>query len=294
VTRWIAALLGPLLGGCVVDSSGFGGRSPTPSHASTGDASDPDASDADTGRASATGLGSSDGASTAAASTSGVSTSTDEASTGQEPASLCPEGRAELVACYDFAGVGRGTLWDRSGNGNDGEALGVGVVAGPFGDAATFDHDSRIAVPDSASLDLEGAHTLEAWLRLDALPTGGARAGVLDKEGQYSLILYDDGRYRCDSLAGTLFAGPAVLGAWTHVACVYDGTTLRFVVDGRVLGSTPASGPLATLDTDPMSIGDTSPDFDEPLTGAIGAVRVWSRALELAELCDAAGAACTG
>lgn len=229
-------------------------------------------------------------------SSSSFGTSTDGSSSGSDtgdvPVLQC-EGQADLQACYDFVGVGSGMLWDRSGNGNDAVAAGVGVVPGPFGDAATFDTDSEIAVPDSASLDIPGPITIEAWIRVDALPHA-ARVGVLDNEGQYDLTIYPSDEYRCNTAPGQLFAGPVVVGEWSHVACVYDGFALRAYVNGVEIGSTGASGPLLTADTEPMSIGDTSPTFDEPFDGAIGGIRVWSRALGSGELCEAAEPLCGG
>ena len=65
---------------------------------------------------------------------------------------------------------------------------------------------------------------------------------------------------------------------------MYDGASLRIYVDGEEIGMIGAGGAVGTADTNPMTIGDTSPGFDEPLDGAIGGVRVWSRALDPAEL----------
>ena len=203
------------------------------------------------------------------------------------------EDQVELRACYDFDGVGEGMLLDRSGSGNDAPAVGVSVGPGPFGDAAAFDADSEIAVPDSTSLDITGPLTLEAWIMVEALPAA-ERFGVLDNEGQYSLMVYSTDEYRCSTLPGTLLAGPVVLGEWTHVACVYDGGAVRAFVNGTQIGMVAASGSVLTDDPNPMSIGDTSPEFTEPLDGAIGGVRVWNRALDPTELCEAAGVSCGG
>jgi hypothetical protein len=297
--RLVACVVG-VAGACNPDVSGLGGSSTA---GTTGGGS----SEADvttgvsTGSEPSSEVGDTSGSMSETSSpTSGTSSSTGSTAadgtssgsdTGDVPMLPC-EGQVELAACYDFVGVGDGMLWDRSGNGNDAAAVGVGVVPGPFGDAATFDDGSEIAVPDSASLDIAGPLTFEAWIHVDALPTG--RMGVLDDESQYSLIVYDTDEYRCDMAPGTLYVGPVVLGEWTHVACVYDGAAVRAYVNGSEIGMVAASGPVATRDGEPMSIGDTSPEFDEPFDGAIGGVRVWSRALDASELCEAAGAACGG
>jgi hypothetical protein len=303
----LVALCGLLLGGCGLDASGLGGADHDGSGGgtTTGGASETGMVPATTvGTVAGTGQG--DGSSSTAAlddgSTSGgvgssteasgdTSSSGDGSSTGDVPVLACPD-RVELAGCWDFADLASGTLWDGSGNDNHGTVAGVGVEPGPFAEAATFDDDSEIAVPDSASLDIAGSLSVEIWVRVDALPSTG-RVGILDKDGQYSLMIYADGGYRCNMATVNVFATP-VLGVWTHLACVYDGAALRLYLDGTEVGSAPASGPVLTDNALPMGLGDTSPDFFEPLAGAIGGVRVWSRALDPAELCEAAGAACSG
>jgi hypothetical protein len=303
--RRIAPLLGLLLGGCGLDAGGLGDDgvyhgsttgSTTGGGASEGDVP-PDPS-AGTGQGSGSSSGESvDGTgstsvadTTSATGTDGTSTG-EGSSTGDVPVLPCP-GRAELAGCWDFADLGSGMLWDGSGNGNHGTVMAVGVVPGPFGEAASFDDDSEISVPDSASLDIVGPLSFETWVRVDAVPSSG-RVGIVDNDGQYSLMIYADGGYRCEMAGTTVFAA-VVVGTWTHVACVYDGAALRLYRGGTEAGSAPASGPVGTDNELPMSIGDTSPDFLEPLAGAIGGLRVWSAALDPAEVCEAAGDACTG
>jgi Concanavalin A-like lectin/glucanases superfamily len=295
--RHRVALLVLALGGCTPDTSGLGG-SPGDEAGST--AASHGSSDTSTGSdpTLATGSGSetSSGASVDGGSTTGSTGSTDEGTstegtTGEPSVKWCTPEPA-LAACYDFAGVGRGMLWDSSGNDNHAAAVGVGVVPGPLGEAATFDDGSEIAVPDSASLDIPDLLTLEAWVRVDGLPRSG-RMGIIDNEGQYSLMIYASDEYRCDIDGAGLYAGPVVQGEWSHVACVFDGAAMRAYVNGTQIGMLAATGPLLTANGYPMSIGDTSPELDEPLRGAVGGVRVWSRALEPAELCEAAGDACS-
>lgn len=285
--RLVACVVG-VLAGCNLDASGLGGGATT--SGSTSETVETSvAPDASTGidpssGGSADATGSSSGTTSASSGTSstGADASSSGTDTGEVPMLACA-GQLDLAACYDFVGVGDGMLIDRSGNGNDADAVGVGVVPGPFGEAATFDQDSAIAVDDSPSLDIAGSLTLEAWILVDALPAAG-RFGILDNEGQYSFIIYDTDEYRCNIADGTLYAGPVVVGEWSHVACVYDGASLGIYVNGEEIGMIGAGGAVGTADTNPMTIGDTSPELTEPLDGAVGGVRVWSRALDPAEL----------
>lgn len=285
--RYRVTLLVSSLGACSFDAAAIGDSGGS-SEAATSSGPGPN----DTAAASDT---TSDGSSSSTGGSRSTGTSSGPASgstTGDPPLLPCA-GLAELAACYDFTSVGGGTLSDLSGNGNDAAAVGVGVVPGPFGEAATFDDDSEIAVPDSPSLDIAGPLTFEVWTLVDALPSAG-RMGLLDDDGQYSLMIYANDEYRCDLAGAPVFVGPVVLGEWTHVACVFDGAAVRAYVNGTQLGMAGTNGPVSTGSGEPTSIGDSSPDFDEPLLGAIGGVRVWSRALDPAELCEAAGAACPG
>lgn len=285
------ALLALALGACSFDalSVGDAGESSGTTRADSSEAGSASTSGTSTGDPVSEGDSTSTGGS---ASTGSSSESAGDSSTGEVPLMWCG-GQSELAACYDFTAVGRGTLLDLTGNGNDAAAVGVGVVPGPFGEAATFNEGSEIAVPDSPSLDIDASLTIEAWIRVDGL-AADSRMGVLDNEGQYSLIILPSDVYRCNLGGLDVQVGPVVLSEWTHTACVFDGTNLRAYVNGSEEGMAGGGEPLATTNTEPMSIGDTSPAFDEPLRGAIGGVRVWTRALLPEEVCEAAGEACRG
>lgn len=234
----------------------------------------------------------SSGLPTAGSTTDATADSDASGSTGGEGEPLCVP-QAGLEACYDFLGVGGGTLLDLSGNGNDAPAVGIGVVPGPFGDAATFGADAQIAVADSPSLDVDTVITTEAWILLDSLPSG-TRMGVIDNDGQYAMTIQATDQYRCSGAGMSLLHGPVALGRWTHMACVYDGAAMRLFLDGTEAATLPNTGPLNTGNTEPMSVGDTSPAFSQPLEGALGGLRIWSVVRTPEQLCEAAGESCAG
>lgn len=197
------------------------------------------------------------------------------------------------MACYDFAGLEDGMLEDHTGQDNHGTVAGVGVVPGPFGEAAMFGRGARIEILDSESLDISGALAYEAWIRADALPEFG-RMGILDNDGQYSVFIYASDEYRCAAAGADFYAGPVVLGEWTHVACVHDDVDdrVRLYVNGVELDSQATLGDVNTNNGEPLSIGDDSPSFAETFIGAIGGVRVWSTVRSAEQLCEAAGELC--
>src|SRR5204863_6064447 len=79
-----------------------------------------------------------------------------------------------LVAAYGFDESSGSTVTDASGNTNTGTITNATRTAsGKFGNALSFNGtNARVAVPDSTSLDLTNAMTLEAWVSPSVAPTG--------------------------------------------------------------------------------------------------------------------------
>ena len=103
-----------------------------------------------------------------------------------------------LVAAYAFDEGTGSTVADSSGNGNNGTLSGATWTSGRFNSGLAFSGNSaRVNVPDSASLDLTTAMTLEAWVSPDdrdelvagrdlqgqrqLLPDGDARVGTASR-----------------------------------------------------------------------------------------------------------------
>lgn len=221
--------------------------------------------------------------------TTGDTTSSSSSSSGGEPFVLCDDADPDLRACYDFANVGGGTLTDHSMYENHGTVSAVGVEAGPFDGAVRFSYDARVEIPDSLSLDLVGPISFEAWVYVDTLPDVD-RVGIVDNDGQYSAMLYAGEGIRCQ--AGSAQASTAAFptGAWFHLACVHDGAGLELWIDGQLEGSGAGGDPIATGSMAPVAVGDSSPDYNVPLDGLVGAVRIWSDVRTAEELEAAAGA----
>lgn len=215
--------------------------------------------------------------------------SSSESSTGEPVVPWCDVNASELAACYDFADLDTGVLVDGSATGNDGTVAGITMDTGPLGDAAVFSADSQISVPADAATDFGAAATLELFVRVDALP-GGSRAGILDRDGQWSIFVMNDGNLRCGA-SSFAYSSAFELGEWMHVGCVFTQDDVDLYVNGELVAEA-GGGAIATGDGDPLAIGDNSPSFDEPLDGAIGGVRLWSTVRSAEELCEGAGELC--
>ncbi|MHA3773494.1 LamG-like jellyroll fold domain-containing protein [Verrucomicrobiota bacterium sgz303538] len=195
-----------------------------------------------------------------------------------------------LIAAYGFnEGTGT-TTSDQSGSGNNGTIVGATwTTASRAGQALSFDGTSnRVNINDSASLDLTGAMTLEAWVYPTAL--SGWRT-VLMKEISsglaYALYAHDGSRPAVyirigNSDVGLAGSSPLALNTWTHLAATYNGNTLRLYVNGVSVGSRTVSGtlPVSTL---PLRIGGNAV-WGEYFAGRVDEARIYNRALTASEI----------
>ena len=65
------------------------------------------------------------------------------------------------------------------------------------------------------------------------------------------------------------------VNTWTHLAVTYDGSTLRFYVNGVQTGILAQTGTMATS-TNPLQIGGDSL-FGQYFAGIIDEVRIYNR-----------------
>jgi hypothetical protein len=197
-----------------------------------------------------------------------------------------------LVLALGF-NEGSGTIaTDASGNGNNGGLVNGAAWsnAGHTGAAISFTANGWVTVTDAASLDLTDGMTLEAWIN----PTSGTGwRSVMLKEAtsalSYALYSANNASRPGVWIRGSGSADEFVLGtaavppnAWTHVAAAYDGTTLRFFINGVQVASKASPGPI-TKSSGPLRIGGNS-IWGEYFRGLIDDVRIYNRALTAAEI----------
>lgn len=194
------------------------------------------------------------------------------------------------IASYNFEETSGSAINDISGNGNSGTLVGGRTNSGKYGRALNFTANNQmVTVPDSASLDLTTALTLEAWV----YPTtnSGVR-DILIKEGAgvdiYNLY-HRNGAGRPEGnvfVGGTnrVAQGPAslTLNTWTHLATTYDGANLRLFVNGAQVAITPLTGVISTS-SGALRIGGNSL-WGEWFRGRIDDVRIYNRALSTGEI----------
>jgi Concanavalin A-like lectin/glucanases superfamily len=200
------------------------------------------------------------------------------------------EADRDLAACFRFEGSPRD---ESSNNLAIATARSLLYEAGLDGLALSVGPGSRLQVGNTTALDATRL-TIEVWLKPRTLPTGTARAGIIDYERQYSLWVLPGGAVMCSvrgpgDLTAMLDLKP---GVWTSVACTLDNATLTILRDG-----VPHTNRAFTTVETPsgnggMAIGSNVVSSDRPnvdsFDGLIDNLRIWRRAHTQPEICAAA------
>jgi len=204
-----------------------------------------------------------------------------------------------LVASFGFNENAGTIAGDNSGSNNNGTLTNgpVWSASGKFGAAIQFDGtDDYINIPDANSLDLTTGMTIEAWVN----PTNvtGYRT-VITKDNGTNNLAYTlsannstsgaanqrpNARIRSGSTTTTITGTTKlVLNTWAHLACTYDGTTLRYYQNGVQVATVAVTASM-TVTTNPLRIGGSTALSAQYFAGLIDEVRVYNRALSATEI----------
>lgn len=198
---------------------------------------------------------------------------------------------AGLVAAYGFNETTGTTTVDASGNNFTGTIAGATrTTAGKNGGALTFDGvNDWVTVPDAAALDVTRV-TLMAWVRPSAL--GDWKTAIMKENNGglvYALYAEDavDRPAAYVNFGGTdrAAAGTTKLAVntWAHIAMTYDGAALRIYQNGALVRTVNMTGNIIN-GAGPLRIGGNASWTNEFFAGLIDDVRVYNRALTLAEV----------
>jgi hypothetical protein len=181
-------------------------------------------------------------------------------------------------------------------------------VAGEMTNALQFNGKdsttgSYVAVPSAADLQGFTAMTVSAWVYLtnydsvDASAivgkyttvTGGSPA---DPYELYSLAVLKSGLLgfsistgAAGSRISVISAGVVPLNTWTFVSTTYDGSTMRFYINGIAdANSTPASIPIGSNSQSVLIGAAMLSGYWDVFSGPIDDVRIYNRALSPSEI----------
>ena len=198
------------------------------------------------------------------------------------PASGAVSATSGLVAAYGFEEGSGATAADSSGNGNDGTiANATWTSSGAYGSALHLDGSGPgVLVPDSPSLHLRHAMTLEAWVKPAAI-SAAWRDVVYKGDDNYYLEATSPmsglpaGGVSVNGGGHTETFGTTALSTarWTHLALTYDGSALRLYIDGNEVSSVSETSSLRSS-TNPLEIGGDG-IYGQYFEGLIDEVRVY-------------------
>ncbi|MBX3189525.1 MAG: LamG domain-containing protein [Labilithrix sp.] len=194
---------------------------------------------------------------------------------------FCDARDATLLLCMRFEGA----VADESAHAQRVDVGGAPALSpGVRGNSVSMTASTTIHVPHGPVWSFT-ALTVELWFRPRALPGGGGRAGLADKDGTFGLFVHPDGSVACTMNGNVGAPRAAEVNRWTHVACTNGGGRVTIYVDGVEVasanaGAVSAGGALT-------AIGGDSPSGD-PFSGEIDEVRLFSRARSREEIAAAA------
>ncbi|MGQ8335705.1 cadherin-like domain-containing protein [Sunxiuqinia sp. A32] len=214
---------------------------------------------------------------------------------------------AGLVAYYNMNGGSGNTLEDNSPNSSIGTFVGSpawktsGAFAGPR-NALDFDGtDDYVSIPTSPNLNIIGDITLEAWVKMDALPGSYCRficKGSTDNNEAnnilYALNITSTGRlefayeYGAGQYVYLPTAGSIPVGVWQHIAVVRKQSSkeVTFYVDGKQFGAVkiythePTGGATGILTIGAFKGSSPTNLFN----GEMDEVRIWSKTRTASEI----------
>jgi hypothetical protein len=141
-----------------------------------------------------------------------------------------------LVAAYGFDESSGSTVTDASGNANTGTiTAATRTLSGKYGSALSFNGTSaRVTVPDSASLDLTNAMTIEAWVLPSVAPTDW-RAVIAKDVDRYYLMAGTNDQNR-PGVGGTFGTTNQNVTGWTAWGRQNSNPQFQdpFVINGRI------------------------------------------------------------
>lgn len=196
---------------------------------------------------------------------------------------FCDATDTTLIACYRFEGNGN----DESAFKNNLTATGVTYPGGVSGKALSLGGAAKVSAPDTASLAVINALTIELWVKPSSLPTSG-RMGLVDDDGRFGLFVYPPGVARAMSPAQLDTPSPLPTKTWTHVAFTYDGATMTLYVNGTSVATKAIVGTFGAPSGNGLTVGTNSPSGDV-LDGAIDSLRIYRVARTAKQICQSAG-----
>jgi hypothetical protein len=194
--------------------------------------------------------------------------------------------QADLVGWWRLDEGSGTTAYDSSGNGNDGTILGNPKwVAGKVGGAIDFDGDGDyINCGNDPIFDITDEITLTVWVNSNDngnsehncwLGKGDNAYAIKHQSGNYLEFFIYDGDWHSTNYSTDI---TSLNGDWHHMAGTYDGSELKFYLDGELAANLVYSSTIGTAAHN-VTIGENSQATGRYFDGMLDDPRIYNKAL---------------
>ena len=198
---------------------------------------------------------------------------------------------ADLIGHWRLDETSGTVAADDSGNGNDGTLNGDPQwVAGMVGGALLLDGDGDyVDCGNDAIFDITDEITLSIWVNANDMLNGENNCwlgkgdntyAIKHQTGNYLEFFVYDGSWHSTSYTTDL---DSLNGDWHHMAGTFDGTDLRFYLDGEEAATLAFAGNIGTA-THAVTIGENSQATGRYFDGMLDDARIYNRALAPEEI----------
>ena len=181
------------------------------------------------------------------------------------------------------------TVYDRSGNNNNGTITNATFAAGKHGSTLSFDGDGDyVDISASSTLGLTSALTFEAWIKPSAYGTWDrilesnvgccTVLGLSENKGVYFGLTKGGSQYYINGTS------PVSLGTWQHVVGTWDGTTMKTYVNGIQKDTMSLAGPIDDKSSAAWKIGRYVGGTGYDFSGLIDEVKIYDYARTQAQI----------
>lgn len=191
-----------------------------------------------------------------------------------------------LLYSFDGADVLSETVYDRSGQGNNGLTQNFSTtttpIAGQIGQGFYFD-GTNTSVTSGSNVNISGAdsRTMTAWTYQDTVADGVILSLGSGSDASLSAIICLGTWYFNGYGTGDVITATNCTAGWHHHVVTYNGTTITYYLDGENIGS----GDVALNTTLGTAIVGARPDEGVARwTGIIDDVRIYNRVLSASEI----------
>ena len=200
-------------------------------------------------------------------------------------------GRAELVGHWRLDESGGTMAADDSGNGNDGTLQGGPQwVAGQVGGALEFDGvDDYVDCGNDAVFDITEQITLSVWVNANDMLNSQHNPWLGKGDNTYAIkhqsnnnleFFVYDGDWHSTQYSTEL---ASLNGEWHHMAGTFDGTELKFYLDGQEAATLAFAGTIGTA-AHAVTLGNNSQQSGRFFDGMLDDAQIYNEALPAEEI----------